>query len=167
MIATSHVIIGGAAGIAAGALTGGNPFAALAAGIVSHLICDAVPHWDHPDAPKINGELVWTKAVYIFAVTDSGIGAIFTFATWGLFFDFNFMAPFVWGAGGGYLPDFIDNMPLWKDYFRTKPGFRHFHAFHEWIHDLWQWKYPMPEYFILGTVTQLAVAIPCLWYIFN
>ena len=43
MIGTSHVIIGGTIGIITK-----NPAAGFAAGFVSHIICDAIPHLDAP-----------------------------------------------------------------------------------------------------------------------
>ncbi len=166
MIATSHLIIGGSVGALVGTVTG-NPAAALAAGFVSHLICDALPHWDHPDAPKIGTELVWTKAVWIFAILDSSFGGILTLLIWAMQYNFDITSPFVWGAAGGYLPDFIDNMPFWKLQLRKLKMFQLFHDLHLWIHHIWQWRFPMPKYRILGTITQLAVVIPSLWYIFH
>jgi len=165
MIATSHVIIGGAVGAAVGVLTQ-NPAAALAAGIVSHLVCDLVPHADYPPNTKfINDEIVWDKSLYIFAITDSGIAFLLTLMIWIFKFDFNFAAPFAWGALGGYLPDLLDNFPFWRFQIRQIYFFRKFHALHKLIHDQWRFRYPMPQYWILGTVTQLVTAIPCLWYI--
>jgi hypothetical protein len=166
MIATSHLIIGGAVGIATGAITQ-NPVVALFAGIVSHFLCDSLPHWDHPDAPKIGKELVWTKSVWVFAFSDSIIGGIITLALWGAFFDFNLLSTFIWGAAGGYLPDFIDNVPFWKKQVRKIHIFAKIHRFHEWIHENWQDRYPMPKYWVLGSVTQIAIVVPSLFYIIS
>lgn len=164
MIATSHLIIGGTVGVLVGSITK-NPAIALAAGFASHLLCDSLPHWDHPNAPKINGELVWTKTVWFFAFSDSIIGGLITLAIWGKLFHFDFLSPFIWGAAGGYLPDFIDNVPFWKNIVRNYFPFKQFHQFHMWIHDNWQYKYPMPEYRVLGTITQLALVLPSLYYL--
>jgi hypothetical protein len=166
MIATSHVIIGGAVGLATGAVTQ-NPILAGFAGVVSHLLCDMLPHWDHPEAPRNGDELVWTKKVYIFAITDSSLGAILTFGIWGILFDFSFTSLFVWGAGGGYLPDFLDNVPLWKDKIRQIQIFRRFHALHMWVHHLWMPRFPMPQNWVLGSATQLMIGLPSLWYVLS
>lgn len=164
MIATSHLIIGGSVGVIVGSVTQ-NPVVALAAGFVSHLICDTIPHWDHPDAPKINGELVWTKAVWVFAFADSIIGGLIALAIWGRVFEFDLLSPFIWGAAGGYLPDFIDNVPFWKNHIRKTTVFKKFHAFHEGVHKVWQWRYPMPEHWMLGTVSQIVFVVPALWFL--
>lgn len=166
MIATSHVIVGGAVGVIVGGFTQ-NPVIALAAGFVSHLVCDLIPHIDHPEAPKVNGDLIFTRRVYNFAISDSVAAFIFTLIMWIQLFDFPSLAPYTLGALGGYLPDFIDNVPLWRFRVRQMPGFKQFHELHQDVHLVWQRRYPMPKYWVLGTVTQLAVVIPSLWYLFQ
>lgn len=165
MIATSHVIIGGAVGIATGLITQ-NPVIALSAGIVSHLICDLIPHADHPKAPRDqNNELVWTKSVWIFAYSDSIIAFLLTLAIWYFKFDLNLASVYAWGAFGGYLPDFIDNVPFWKQKLRSHFPIKQFHRLHEWIHDVWMIPFPQLEYSMLGIVTQLITVLPALWFI--
>jgi hypothetical protein len=166
MIATSHVIISGAAAVAVGAITQ-NPAAALAVGAVSHLLCDRLPHLDYPPNSKFDahGEIIWDKGLYVFAITDSLVAMILVLFIWYFKFDFRFFSVFAWGALGGYLPDLIDNFPVWKDQLHTMPGFKQFHAFHLWIHNLWRFKYSMPKYWVLGTATQLIVGLPCLYYL--
>ncbi|HYC80122.1 MAG TPA: hypothetical protein VEC17_03795 [Candidatus Binatia bacterium] len=167
MIATSHLIIGGSVGVIVGSVSQ-NPLLALIAGVVSHFLCDSLPHWDHPDAPKLpNGDIVWIKKVWIFAFSDSIIGGLIALSIWGIQFNFDLLSPFIWGAAGGYLPDFIDNVPFWKERIRKLVVFQKFHDFHVWIHDNWRFKYPMPEYWILGTITQIILVVPALWYLLN
>jgi hypothetical protein len=166
MIATSHVIIGGTVGVLVGTATQ-NPLAALAAGFVSHLICDLIPHLDHPPAPKIGDDLVFTRAVYIFAIADSVIAFLFTLLVWNLKFDFPALTPYAMGALGGYLPDFLDNVPLWRFKVRTLWGFRQFHTLHLAVHHTWMNRFPMPEYWLLGTVSQIVFVVPCLWFLFT
>jgi hypothetical protein len=121
---------------------------------------------DHPEAPRLpNGDIVWTKAVWIFALTDSTLGGLITLGIWGGHFNFDLLSPFIWGAAGGYLPDFVDNVPFWKNQIRQTKLFAKFHAFHMWIHYLWLHRYPMPKYYVLGTITQLALVLPSLWYL--
>jgi len=166
MIATSHVIIGGAAGLAVGTLTK-NPAAALAVGIVSHLICDTIPHLDGPIKPvnQINDHITWTRDMYIFAVADSLVAMLLTLFIWIKFFDFSFSSNYAWGAFGGYLPDLVDNFPLWSKQVQQLPGFKQFHRFHTAIHDSWQFRFPMIRYWPLGIATQIIVVAPCLWFI--
>lgn len=161
MIATAHVIIGGAVGIATG-----NPAAAFVAGLVSHFVMDAIPHLDHPPAPyDKEGNVIWTPAVWAFAFIDSGVAAVLTLYLWVSFFDFPTITPFVVGAFGGYLPDLIDNVPFWKNLIRPLPGFKQFHIFHDKIHQFWQDYFPMPKWAGLGIVTQLVIGGISLVYL--
>jgi hypothetical protein len=170
MIATSHVIIGGAVGVAVGAVTK-NPTAALAAGIVSHLICDAIPHLDSPFPMEYqNGEYdnpIWNKKLLFSASVDSLLAFAVILFLWVKYFGFNFWAPFAWGALGGYLPDLLDNFPLWSRQIRLLPGFKQFHAFHLAVHNLWRFRFPMPNYWLFGTITQIVFIVPSLWFIIH
>jgi hypothetical protein len=163
MIASIHLLVGGAVGVATK-----NPAAAVAAGVVSHFILDAIPHADHPDGSRDkNGEVVWNKKMYIFAFTDSIIGGLIILSLWILYFGFpDFTSPFIWGAVGGYLPDFIDNVPFWKHKVRRVKIFARLHQFHEWIHTQWEAKWPMPKNALLGISTQI-VAIFFSWYLLS
>jgi hypothetical protein len=164
MIATSHVIIGGAVGTAVGVATG-SLTAALVAGVVSHLVCDLIPHIDHPPAPFIDGELQWTKGVYIFAITDSAIAGLVTLFFWFSFFSFPLITPFIMGAIGGYLPDFVDNVPFWNTKTRQLPGLREFHELHDDIHAIWKPYFPMPKNWLIGISTQITLAGASLLYL--
>jgi len=165
MIATSHVIIGAAAGVAVGAVTQ-NPSLGLATGIVSHFVCDSLPHLDFPPSAKfINDEIVWDRKMYAFAITDSLIAFVFALTAWIIKDSLSFTSMLAWGAFGGYLPDLLDNFPLWRDAIHKIPGFKQFHVFHHWIHDNWRKYYPMPQYWKLGIATQLITVLPCFWYL--
>ncbi len=169
MVATAHVLVGGAVGTAVGYATG-SPVLALGAGIVTHFICDAIPHVDHPPAPYKGTDLIWTPSIWAFALIDSTLAALII-----LFFWLRFPPPhepyFVFGAIGGYLPDFIDNVPFWKNYIHKLPGFKQFHAFHEATHSFWRKKFPMPreavwpKWCLLGIVTQLIAISLSLVYL--
>ncbi len=168
MIATSHVIIGGTIG-AIVAKTTSNPeagaAAAVASGIVSHLLCDLLPHLDlPPNAKFIGDDVVWDKSLYRFAIVDSLIAFFLTLAIWYFQFEFNFLSGFAWGALGGYLPDLVDNFPLWKDALRRLPFFKQFHRLHLGIHRTWQPQFPMPKYWLLGTLTQVIAIALCVYY---
>lgn len=166
MITTSHVIVGGAVGIITK-----NPVAAFAAGIASHLLCDMIPHIDAPFKLEYrNGvydQVIWTRKLVTFAILDSVFAFLLTLFLWNKFYNLDILSPFAWGALGGYLPDFLDNVPLWANIIRKFPGFKQFHRVHTAVHDVWRFKYPMPDYFWLGTFSQITVIIPCLWYILS
>jgi hypothetical protein len=165
MIAISHVIIGGTAALITGSLTQ-NPAAAFAVGAVSHLISDAIPHLDHPDAPKIGKDIVFTRKIIIFALLDSLLAFFITLFMWIEFFSFPDLSHvYIWGALGAYLPDFIDNVPWWRFKVRTIAGFKQFHYLHEAIHDLWNTKITMPEHWLIGTLTQVVIISACIWYL--
>src|SRR4051812_21890688 len=99
MIATSHVIIGGAVGIAIGSVTK-NPAAALPAGVISHLVCDLIPHLDTPLNPKYKDknmeDIIWTKGLYIFAIADSIVAFITILFLWNKYFQLSIYSPFAW-----------------------------------------------------------------------
>ena len=164
MIATAHVIIGGTVGV----LTK-NPAAGFLAGVASHLICDAIPHLDGPLYPQYeNGDkdkMIWTRGIFIFALADSLFAFLITLFLWNKYFDLSIVSSFVWGALGGYLPDFIDVVPFWRDTVRKIPILKQFHEFHLALHVSWQTKFPMIHYWPLGIATQLIIALPCLWFI--
>jgi hypothetical protein len=167
MIATAHVIIGGAVGTAVGLVTQ-NPFAAVAAGVASHFLCDLTPHLDHPPAPKdSHGDMIWTPSVWVFAVADSLLSFILVLTVWIVFDGFPTLNPFVLGAMGGYLPDFIDNVPFWNKYTRPLPLFKQFHAFHEGIHQVWNQRYPMERYAWLGVITQVIFITVSILFLNN
>ena len=164
MIATSHVIIGGAVGAATH-----NPIAGLFAGIVSHLFADMLPHLDAPFKLHYeNGQydrVIWSKKLLAFATFDSLLAFFLTLFFWNKYFGLEFYSPFAWGALGGYLPDLLDNFPLWSMQIRTLPGFKQFHKIHLAAHDVWRFRYLMPQHWLLGSVTQIALVIPALIYI--
>jgi hypothetical protein len=155
MIASAHLIIGGAVGTAVGLVTQ-DPVAAVAAGVISHFLCDLTPHLDHPPASfDKHGDIIWTPSIYIFAFADSLLGAAVVLAIWIIFIGFPAPSPFLFGAIGGYLPDFIDNVPFWNKFTRPLPGLKQFHSFHERIHKVWTTRYPMEQYAWLGIATQI------------
>lgn len=162
MIATSHVIVGATVGVAVGTVTH-NPLAALAAGVVSHLICDAIPHLDSPlDLEIVNKEATWSPGFLAFAIFDSLVAFFVTLALWHARDHFSFRSMLAWGAFGGYLPDLVDNLPLWSRRLHKLPGFRQFHDFHFLIHG-WQKYLPMKRHWPLGIATQLVIVLPCLY----
>jgi hypothetical protein len=166
MIATSHVIIGGAAALATSVITK-NPAAALAVGVAAHLICDCLPHLDTPPNVKFrdDGEVIWDKSLYIFAIIDSLVGFFAVLSIWWFRDHWSIFSVFAWGAFGGYLPDFLDNFPFWRDQIHSLPLFKQFHQFHKIIHNNWLKFYPMPRYWMLGILTQIIVIVPSLWFL--
>jgi hypothetical protein len=166
MISIAHVLIGGAVGTAVGVATG-STLAALAAGVVTHLVADSIPHFDSPPGGELDkeGQLKWTPGVYAYAFTDSIVAWLIVLFFWYSFYSFPIITPFIAGAFGGYLPDLIDNVPFWKNIFRPWPGFKQFHAFHEAIHENWEKRFPMPPYIWLGILTQVVAVTLSLWYL--
>lgn len=164
MITTSHFIIGGALGVATG-----NPYAALAVGIVSHFVADAIPHFDVPPSAPRNDkdELVMTKAIWTQVWVDGLIGLVVIGALWASKFDYPTLSPFVLGAFGGFFPDLIDNVPFWNKAFRKTRIGHVFHKFHESTHELWEDRFPMRKYAWLGILTQLVSVGIALNYLFS
>jgi hypothetical protein len=174
MTVTAHVLIGGAIGMAVGAATS-NPttglIASIVAGIASHFVMDTIPHIDHPPAPRVNNNLVWTPSVWVWGVTDSLLALLVTFGFWTSFFGFPTLTPFLLGAIGGALPDVIDNIPFWNTWLRRQPGFRQFHGLHDATHHVWHRFFKptedltWPSWWVIGTVTQVVAVGLSLWYL--
>jgi hypothetical protein len=166
MIATSHVIIGGTVGVITG-----NPALGFAAGIVSHFLMDMVPHLDSPFPIHYQDDQydqpIWDKKLLIFAWIDSVAAMILTIAIWYWKFDLIFFSPYAWGALGAYLPDLLDNTPLWSAKIHRLHFFKPFHSVHLAVHDFWRFRFPMPQNWLLGTVSQILFIVPCLWFLFR
>lgn len=153
MITIAHVLIGGAVGVATN-----NPALALFAGVASHLVADAIPHYDSPPNAKrtAEGNIIWTSTVYVYAFFDVGIGLVTALLVGHGFWQTAHFWPFALGAFGGFLPDLIDNVPFWRS-IRKLPGFKQFHYFHEEIlHGWWEDRFSMRRFAVLGVMTQLT-----------
>ncbi|HOX41256.1 MAG TPA: hypothetical protein PK263_03610 [bacterium] len=138
MIVTAHVIAGG---IVAEEL--GDPIIGFIVAFFLHFVMDALPHFDTTDGGK------WTKKQILFTSSDFLLSAILI-----LFFVqpvLSFSNLFLWGAFGSFLPDLIDNPPMWSGWIRKTKYGKKFHAFHEWCHAKVQ-----PSFWF-GVTTQLGL----------
>lgn len=152
MITTAHFVIGGAVGVATG-----DPVAALVAGVASHFVADMVPHLDvPPSAVDKDGKLIgMTPYIWTQVLVDGFLALAVTGWLWTSQYSFPELSPFVLGALGGFLPDLVDNVPFWKDKFRSTRFGAIFHMFHEWTHK-WRHRFPMQRFWLLGLVTQVV-----------
>lgn len=118
MIFTTHAIVGGAIASASGAL----PVGAFIAGMASHYLLDAIPHWDYSLSSKksddkkngLSGDIHLNKK-FIFDLIkislDFFIGifiAIWLFdptVTASFSLSLLLSSPVLWGALGGVCPD--------------------------------------------------------------
>ncbi len=154
MILVTHGIVGAAVG----RLFPKHPIVALLAGIVSHFLIDAIPHWHyklfsaerHLENP-IQDDLKIGKSFLVDLVsigTDFAAGIAFSF----LIFPSagGFWHPSVavfWGAIGGILPDPIQFLYMkW----RHEP-LRSLQRFHLWIHS----KLDIDKKYFVGIVSQV------------
>jgi hypothetical protein len=129
------------------------PLIAVAgAGILSHFIQDLIPHFDPIDPRKAG----WYGAVgfWTVVVSDSLLGFVYVWLCVR-------KAPWVQarlillGAFAAYLPDIPANVPLVRDFFALMPMSVGYISFHGFIHGWREWL-PMPEFWIVGTMTQCA-----------
>lgn len=164
MITTVHFLVGGAVGVITG-----NPYAAVAAGFVSHFVCDAIPHLDvSPDAPRKDDEdIIFTPALWGQVWVDGLVGIAVALYFWGRLDSFSLVSPFIWGAFGGFLPDLIDNVPFWNQGFRATWFGKTFHRIHESTHELWQKLFPMRRFWWLGVITQLVTVALAVYSLVN
>lgn len=162
MITVAHMIVGGAVGVAVGQAVPGLTVPTLAA-IVSHYLLDSIPHLDVPPSmqDKVTGRIDhMTPRLQLQAFVDVAFGIVVTLSLWQLLYGSQLAAPFIWGAFGGFLPDLVDNVPLWSTRLQQLPIFREEYAFHKLTHRLWWRWFPMYRYPLLGGVTQfLAVSL--------
>lgn len=161
MTLTTHAIVGAAAA----SFFPQHPYAAFAAGVVSHLAIDALPHWDYRlrsdqrlPGQKIEMDLRWGRDfIYdICAVSaDALLGFVLTFAVaWILNIP-------LWlaliGAGAGLYPDLLSfaYMEARKFAPRLAWAYRPLQRFHAWV----QWWELKGDNAALGISLQAALVI--------
>lgn len=164
MITFSHVLIGGAIGVATQ-----NPYIGFCAGVASHFVADMIPHLDvPPSAPRDgNNKLIMTPAIWTQVWVDGILAILVATYFWRTRFGFPELSPFVWGAFGGFFPDLIDNVPFWNRIFQATKFGHWFHYWHEKTHEFWEDRFPMHKYYILGVVTQLVAVGISVFYLLN
>lgn len=151
MLSFTHLFIGAAVGSATG-----NPALGFGAGVLSHHLGDATPHFDTVAEHWEDREQI-TPAHYIFAAVEGLVGfgllAYVLHQTGTSIVDP--ASPAAWGAFGGVAPDLVDNVPLWSQWFRGTRFGRVYHRFHDWFHfalftkEFWWWP--------VGILTQIVL----------
>jgi len=140
MTLTTHAIVGGAAGAAVAAATS-NPWGLLGgfiAGFASHLIIDAIPHWNEGvvmlrslrnPLDKLKRDLEMGRDFAYDVVYLGGESLLGLLVAWGWFsFGFFHFSPWaiLLGTVGGLLPDALHLV-----YFKTRAwGVTQFEEFH-------------------------------------
>lgn len=124
MLATNHVLAGAALGHVSG-----NPVLGAVAGLVSHLVMDAVPHWGGDDKRPLS------KDRYLRVARTDGIVLLVVFAVLAVVTDPSVRAATLVGALAGLAPD-IDKP--WEHFFgrltRHRPLYgRSFARFNAWL----------------------------------
>jgi hypothetical protein len=105
MLITTHSLVGGAIGQAAGSLP-----LAFTLGFLSHLVLDKIPHFDLGIWHKPGDRYKLGKREWIIIILD----IITALALLLLLIPKSVQAPFIVGAIGGVILDLIDNVPWWK-----------------------------------------------------
>jgi hypothetical protein len=156
MIGTGHLLIGGAVGVGA-ALVLPSPLAgpaALGLGIVSHHILDLVPHTDaatfYSDPRK---PIPWLICALVALEIVLGLAL-----TGVLYLSQHTTIAFVLGAGGGILPDLLDEVPLWQERFRRTSFGAAWHRWHTRLHCA-----SMERAKVTGIVIDVCVIAAGLW----
>jgi hypothetical protein len=157
MILTGHMLIGGAIGVVATTLfpSPWTSLLTLGLGIVSHHLLDLLPHTDAatfwPDTrrlPWFAAAIVAVEVVLACSLTGSLFVAQHT--TWA----------FAAGATGGVLPDFLDEIPLWQQWFRRSAVGGIWHRLHLRWHCA-----DMAASWWLGLVIDAVVVGAGLWFL--
>ncbi|MCX6736489.1 MAG: hypothetical protein NTW73_00095 [Candidatus Parcubacteria bacterium] len=150
MIATAHLFIGAAIGSCVE-----NPFLALGLGITSHLVTDALPHWDLGSFDKKERKEKLKNYLIIFS--DVILGSILILFLANLA-EKAIALNIILGAMGAILIDVIDNSPFWSYKLRQLPFFKQIHACHSWAHHKNKWQLPF-KYRFVGLITQIVTIL--------
>lgn len=135
MLLSQHAIIGAAISVATG-----NPVAGFFGALASHHILDMVPHIDGAIVKKERRfhereDENWPRSTYILAYCDSTLTLLLILI---LAVKTNMWELIMLGAFGGSLPDLLDNVPWWKDWFRQTWIGKRWHNLHEIMHYHWR-----------------------------
>lgn len=149
MIATVHMLAGASAGVKSKSI-----FLALFAGLLSHYILDAVPHLD-----AINAIHAWNIHSWSLIILDIIIGAIVGMYFWIRHHEFPKISMFTLGAVGGLLPDILDSQPFWAEAIGRLPVLGKIQLFHHFMNGFPVQYFPMPQWAILGIITQILVVM--------
>jgi len=121
-----------------------SPELAFLFGLISHLVLDAIPHYDTTDA----GKFTTRQIVVIFGDSLIGLAIIFFY-----------LKPeeptFFWGVLGGVILDIMDNVPFWSARFRQSPIGRPIHRIHSFVQRI----KVRP---LIGILTQVTVIVLAL-----
>ena len=159
MLLSQHAIVGGAVGLATG-----NPFLGFLAGFMSHHILDALPHvdgWPQNNYQKRYTSVSvseWPRSTYITAYVDVAVTAAIIFF---VALRVNEPLVFLCGALGGSLPDLMDNVPFWKNQFRTTRFGNWYHGVHTNYH--YRWHNAHIFQLILAICLQLFITLGGIW----
>lgn len=153
MLFTTHLIIGSAIGQATG-----EPVSAFALGIISHHLCDRIPHFDGGSVyPLVGTDEQWKPVHWVIAIADVSIGlGLATVLTLQGYYSPSMIA----GATGAVFPDVVDNVPWTRKTFRATFIGKKYHAFHASFHAT----APLRQIFF-GLGVQIALLGVCLPYI--
>ncbi len=154
MLTTPHVLVGAAVGV-----TTGNPIAGFAAGVVSHIVLDAIPHTD-PGTWRMDEPYPFTPNAGEWAL---GIADLFV-----AFYTFVYLsgqAPLIApgpiaAVAGSLVPDVIGLSPLFYPPLIKTTFMQRYIAFMKRFE-----RTARPEQWILGFVTQAIVIGGAVWYL--
>lgn len=156
MLATAHVVIGAAAGLAMP-----NTPLAFIVGIVTHHLMDIVPHWDPGSFyyPKNSPEDLSVRDVVI-AVIDLAVAVYIVVQLMTLPALPYEARNMLWGAVGGIVPDLWHHSPLLRRFTRHWSWSGTWYRFHNVFHTTVSQKH-----WWFGIATQLVFAGVAWWSI--
>ncbi|PIP21890.1 MAG: hypothetical protein COX39_00555 [Candidatus Nealsonbacteria bacterium CG23_combo_of_CG06-09_8_20_14_all_40_13] len=150
MLATPHILAGAAVATA----TGNVPLGIVSA-YASHYILDMVPHVDigvFHDKDDENWQL--SKQEIALAAAEIILGTvILIYLVWGK----KFVTLALVGGFFGLLPDLLDNVPWWQNYFRHASWYAPFNFLHQKLQlrlesNKWYWGIPFQLIIIGGAI---------------
>lgn len=162
MLTVPHVLVGSAIGVAVSQVPGA-PLVAFGLGWLSHYALDSVPHWERLYRPheEINFETdhsinTWPRHIFVQAVLDVLAAAFIVYLIISVknAGTFAWNSPILWGAIGAFLPDFLDNVPLWNRTLSRWPIFGSEARLHQSVHITEAEQQRFPRYY--GLLTQVV-----------
>lgn len=160
MLIVGHTAIGLATGLLIP-----NPVGAFMAGVVSHHIADAIPHFDpgtflldRPRQPR--GPADYQLRDWLFVALDVALTIILLINLYA-YLPTDRFGSIAAGILGANLPDLVHNVPFWS------PALRRF-GWIRWWQEKIHWKYHStvpPRRWYVGLATQLVTLGAVIWLV--
>ena len=166
MTLTTHIVVAAAAA----SPFFPDPMLSFSAGVMSHFLIDAIPHWDWKPLAvirevdknsvyyKLQSDIKYFIYDFLRVFLDIALGLMFTYIVASSFLDEKIAIAVLLAAFGGVLPDGLQFLYFLKQ----KEPLATLQRFHEWIHS--SIEFP-PKRTFLGILCQVPIAVLALVFL--